>query len=339
MFVDKYPYTNFHNVNLDWVLQKVKEWGELVEENDRKFHDLEEANADFKEYVTTYLQELDVQDEIDNKLDRLLATGVLESYMAPYVASSAGDWLSAHITPTTPPLDTSLSVRNAAAESKAVGDAIKLYGWSESAKSALLGLFALVAYQSNSALTMYNNLKYFLTHPESSLSVIYTIPDEIEFTGDPSERINTGVYPLETDTDFTITITFKRSTTTPSGTATVAQCVEGSSPYWGLQILRIFGASATVYDFVCFGQTYSNTWITKGEPNDVKVVIRHSTGDGNCSVKWKVGGEVITLSIGYSVKTINSQLLLGVGGVIGTLKEFTWYLGRMSDAEVNDYLS
>ena len=59
-FFDKYPYTNFHNVNLDWVLERVKDWGALVEQNNTAFHDLEEANESFKEYVTNYLQNLDV---------------------------------------------------------------------------------------------------------------------------------------------------------------------------------------------------------------------------------------------------------------------------------------
>lgn len=41
-FFDFFPYTNWHNINLDWVLQKVKEFGEKVEENDALYDQLHE---------------------------------------------------------------------------------------------------------------------------------------------------------------------------------------------------------------------------------------------------------------------------------------------------------
>lgn len=121
MFFDHYPYTNFHNVNLDWVLQAVKAWGQTVEANDQAFKDLEEANESFKSYVTNYLQDLDVQDEINTKLDDMLASGVLTPYFAPYVEGYVTSWLNAHITPTSPALDNTLSVSGAAAESHYTG--------------------------------------------------------------------------------------------------------------------------------------------------------------------------------------------------------------------------
>ena len=67
-FFDNYPYTNFHNVNLDWILERVKEWGVLVEQNNTAFQNLEQANEDFKSYVTSYLENLDVQAQIVNRL-------------------------------------------------------------------------------------------------------------------------------------------------------------------------------------------------------------------------------------------------------------------------------
>lgn len=124
-FFDNYPYTNLHNVNLDWILQRVKEWGELVERNDQAFKDLQEANEAFKEYVTTYLQNLDVQEEINKKLDDLLESGELQEYIAPYITTDVGNWLSTHLEPTTPPVDDTLSIRGAAADSKTVGDVLK----------------------------------------------------------------------------------------------------------------------------------------------------------------------------------------------------------------------
>ncbi len=123
-FFDHYPYTNLHNVNLDWVLQKVKDWGAEVEYNNQRFENLKEANDAFKLYVTGYLHNLDVQDEINTKLDDMLASGELLPYLRPYIRTEVTDWLSDHITPTTPPIDSSLSIAGAAADAEAAGNAI-----------------------------------------------------------------------------------------------------------------------------------------------------------------------------------------------------------------------
>lgn len=123
-FFDHFPYTNLHNVNLDWVLQKVKEWGAMVEQNNQNFIDLQAANESFKEYVTSYLTNLDVQEEINNKLDDMLQSGVLIPYLQPYIVTTVTDWLDENITPTTPAIDATLSIAGAAADAKATGDAI-----------------------------------------------------------------------------------------------------------------------------------------------------------------------------------------------------------------------
>lgn len=127
-FFDIYPYTNWHNVNLDWVLERVKEWGQMVEANNQAFQDLEEANASFKEYVTNYLQDLDVQAAIDDKLDRMFEDGTLTQYLQPYISPVVTTWLDEHITePEGVVIDSSLTVAGAAADAKAVGDKIKKF--------------------------------------------------------------------------------------------------------------------------------------------------------------------------------------------------------------------
>lgn len=166
MFFDHYPYTNFHNINLDWVLQAVKSWGQTVEANDQAFRDLKEANESFKAYVTNYLQDLDVSDEINAKLDAMLAAGTLTPYFRPYIASEVGTWLSGHITPTTPALDNTLKVVNAAAESSHTGEALN-----DLAYTALRGqvreLKAIVprsiapGYRIQSIVRNYTNGKYY----------------------------------------------------------------------------------------------------------------------------------------------------------------------------------
>lgn len=73
-------------------------------------------------YVNNYFDNLDVQDEIDHKLDEMVTSGTLFQIFQPFVSNEVADWLSKHITPTTPSIDDSLSVTGAGADAKKVGD-------------------------------------------------------------------------------------------------------------------------------------------------------------------------------------------------------------------------
>ena len=75
-------------------------------------------------YVNAYFDELDVQEEINNKLDDMVTSGELVTILQPSIASEVSSWLSEHITPTTPAVDDTLTVSGAAADSKTVGDAL-----------------------------------------------------------------------------------------------------------------------------------------------------------------------------------------------------------------------
>lgn len=187
-FFDFFPYTNFHNVNLDWVLQRVKEWGELVEANDIAFHNLEEANASFKEYVTNYLANLDVQEEINIKMDSLLESGVLTEYLQPYVSEDVSAWLDENITePTGIVIDSSLTIRGACADAKSAGDKIKntentiLYlgsALTTTIKNAILNCFQHIAlWDDENASTYIETLRsvFFSQSNITSIDVIANI--------------------------------------------------------------------------------------------------------------------------------------------------------------------
>lgn len=173
-FFDGYPYTNWHNVNLDWVLERVKEWGELVEANNQAFQDLEAANESFKEYVTNYLQDLDVQAAIDDKLDRMFESGVLGEYLQPYVSPVVTTWLEENITePTGVVIDSSLTVAGACADAKAVGDRLKPleYVKEDFFKTSLINCLQKMVFVDNTGEQLITDLKSAM-----ELGEIFTFP-------------------------------------------------------------------------------------------------------------------------------------------------------------------
>ena len=78
------PYTNFHELNLDWFLNEfnkvVAEWAEMQ----KSFSSLNEAFDDLRSYVNDYFKNIDVQEEIDKKLDAMAKDGSLYAIIRKY---------------------------------------------------------------------------------------------------------------------------------------------------------------------------------------------------------------------------------------------------------------
>jgi hypothetical protein len=84
---------------------------------------LHAAYIQLQQYVNTYFENLDIQPEIDKKLDEMAESGALLNVIKPSVIDEVNNWLTQHITnPTNPVIDTSLSITGAAADAKVVGE-------------------------------------------------------------------------------------------------------------------------------------------------------------------------------------------------------------------------
>lgn len=143
--IHKYPYTDFHELNLDWFLRQFKElknnWDALLEENatfketlEREFGDLqhnfdslENTVNTFTLFVTNYFDNLDVQTEINNKLNDMAADGTLGALLEPFVNNAVPGaveaWLNANVDPvgSAVTIDKSLTLGGSAADAKIVG--------------------------------------------------------------------------------------------------------------------------------------------------------------------------------------------------------------------------
>ena len=76
MFDNKYPYTDFHELNLDWFLAEFKKVTDKVTT-------LDDTVQEFTTFVTNYFNNLDVQEEINKKLDAMAADGSLSALIQP----------------------------------------------------------------------------------------------------------------------------------------------------------------------------------------------------------------------------------------------------------------
>ena len=77
-FFEQFPYTNFHTINLDWIIKNVRICLDKIDT----------LNSDIKSletYVKDYFKNLNVQDEINNKLEEMAESGELANIITDYV--------------------------------------------------------------------------------------------------------------------------------------------------------------------------------------------------------------------------------------------------------------
>ncbi len=87
---------------------------------------LHTAYTQLQQYVNSYFKNLDIQTEIDNKLDEMAKSGELLNIIKPSVVEAINNWLAEHITnPTNPVIDSSLTISGAASDSAVVGEYFK----------------------------------------------------------------------------------------------------------------------------------------------------------------------------------------------------------------------
>lgn len=111
----QFPYTNFHEMNLDQLIKIMREMQDEWAETKQQW-------SDVQAFIENYFENLDVSQEISDKLDQMAADGTLALILDSDVVNAVNLWLAAHITqPTTPAVDDTLQISGAAADSAAAG--------------------------------------------------------------------------------------------------------------------------------------------------------------------------------------------------------------------------
>ena len=95
---------------------------EDVENMDTDMTAIYEAYNNLQGYVNNYFSSLDIQQEINNKLDHMVVDGTLLAIITPTVSSETTEWLKSNITQTdSVVIDSSLLVDGTASNSAVVG--------------------------------------------------------------------------------------------------------------------------------------------------------------------------------------------------------------------------
>lgn len=78
------PYTNFHELNQDWFLLEFNKLIANWKAMQKNFDNLQDAFNDLKSYVQDYFKNLNIQEEINNKLDNMFNSGEMDAIFAKY---------------------------------------------------------------------------------------------------------------------------------------------------------------------------------------------------------------------------------------------------------------
>ena len=110
----QFPYTNFHEMNLDQIIKIMREMQDEWAATKTEW-------ADMKTFINNYFDTLDVSEEVLKALQKMALSGELGTIIDPVIATETTAWLEENITPTTPVVDASLTIEGAAADAKATG--------------------------------------------------------------------------------------------------------------------------------------------------------------------------------------------------------------------------
>lgn len=136
---EHWPYVNFHDLNLDWI---IKEFPKVYASRDEAQASAEasaqiaaasqlsaeasQASADASQLSAEASQQSasDSQDSAEASAASELAAKNYADHIGDPVSGLVTDWLDDHVTPTTPIVDNSLTISGAAADAKVTGDKI-----------------------------------------------------------------------------------------------------------------------------------------------------------------------------------------------------------------------
>lgn len=78
---DNMPYTNLHEINLDWIIRQIKTYTATVDGYSSRIETIEQEAAELKEYINERLADLGVAEDVSEIIDSMIADGTLEEML------------------------------------------------------------------------------------------------------------------------------------------------------------------------------------------------------------------------------------------------------------------
>lgn len=85
---NKFPYTNFHEVNTDWIINEIKRLVTEWEENHGEITEYYKKFDELKEYVNTKFIEMNITEEVKKQVTELVESGQLDEIISSVVGDS-----------------------------------------------------------------------------------------------------------------------------------------------------------------------------------------------------------------------------------------------------------
>lgn len=81
---EQFPYTNFHELNLDWLLERMKEIA-------GRMTTVEDTIAELRREMDEFFDDLNLQTEVNRKIDEMAEDGSLLAIITPYLGNELAD--------------------------------------------------------------------------------------------------------------------------------------------------------------------------------------------------------------------------------------------------------
>ena len=85
----KFPYTNFHEMNLTWIIETVKKLVDEWVEMQGDFSNLQGDFEELKKYVTDYFAKLEIDKEVRKILEEMKTSGELSEIISDALLQGA----------------------------------------------------------------------------------------------------------------------------------------------------------------------------------------------------------------------------------------------------------
>lgn len=137
-----FPYSNFHEMNMDEIIKIIKDmleewatyhaewdsWMDQMNDDWSNYQDvMNEAWENMQNFINNYFDNLDLQEEVNAKIVSMIQSGEFGLLVNEYIPTSVNAWLNNNITePEGVVIDSSLTISGACADAKVTGDALSI---------------------------------------------------------------------------------------------------------------------------------------------------------------------------------------------------------------------